>query len=263
MKKLAIKISILLFAALLIFWFFYPLRSIIVMSVYSGHQSAQSVMSKNGFSIDMPSGPGWYPFVMTYNAAGFSEWSGIDAEMSIMYNFGTFGVFTRTSSIYDTSSDRYSSFYGAYAVKKNGGAFGFSGGGLDIGEITEAVKYDYTQLVLSAFGCADPVFKVDEYNIEEDAYMAGSGGWTLVYAQITASGCAHNFISGKTPYLQYGPPMGKAKEDFAPICLYGRIYAKHLAEYGCTVLVYVIAPNEKAAGECDGGILSKTVIRKL
>jgi hypothetical protein len=263
MKKLAVIVSILLFIALLIFWFFYPLRSMIVMSVYSGQQSEKSVMAENGFSIDMPSGEGWYPFVMTFNADGFSAWSGIDAEMSIMYNFGAFGVFTRTSSIYDINSDRYSSFYGAYVVKKNGGAFGFNEEGLDIGEITAAVEYDYTQLVLSAFGCAEPVFTIDDYDTEEDAYIAGSGGWTKIDARITASGCAHEFISDKTPYLQYGPPMGKTEEDFAPVSLYGRVYAKYLEEYGCTILVYVIAPNEKAAEECDGGILSKTVIRKL
>lgn len=263
MKKLAVKISILLIAALLIFWFFYPLRSLIVMSVYSGQQITESVMAKNGFSIDMPTGEGWYPFVMTYNASGFSGWSGIDAEMSIMYNFGAFGVFSRTSSIYDRNSGRYSSFYGAYAVKKNGGAFGFGSGGLDIGEITAAVEYDYTQLVLAAFGCDEPVFNIDDYNIEEDSYIAGSGGWTLVDARITASGCAHDYISDKTPYLQYGPPMEKTEEDFPTASMYGRIYAKHIEEYGCTVLIYVIAPNEKAADECSGKILSKTVIRRL
>lgn len=263
MKMLVIKILILLTAALIIFWFFYPLRSLIVMGVYSGQQSAESVMRKSGFSIDMPSGEGWYPFVMTYNAAGFSAWSGIDAEMSIMYNFGAYGVFTRTSSIYDKNSDRYSSFYGAYVVKKNGGAFGFGEEGLDIEEITAAVEYDYTQLVLAAFGCEEPVFKADDFNIEEDSNMAGSGGWTRVDARITASGCAHEFISDKTPYLQYGPPMEKAGEDFAAVSLYGRIYAKYFDEYGCTVLVYVIAPNENAINECDSGILSKTAIRKL
>lgn len=256
-------VSILLIAALLIFWFFYPLRSFVVMGIYSGQQNAGSVMTKNGFAIDMPSGQGWYPFVMTYNATGFSEWSGIDAEMSIMYNFGAFNVIKRTSSIYDKNSDRYSSFYGAYVLKKNGGTFGFNNEGLDIEEMTEAVKYDYTQLVIAAFGCEEPVFKVDDYDIQEDTSIAGSGGWTKIDARITASGCAHNFISDKTPYLQYGPPMDKEEQDFAPVSMYGRIYAKYLGDYGCTVMIYIIAPNKNAADDCDSGILLKTVIRKL
>ncbi len=263
MKKVVYAVFALILAALLIFWFFYPLRSMIVMSVYSGQQSGESVMKRNGFSIDMPSGEGWYPFVMTYNAPGFSAWSDIDADMSIMYTFGAFDVWSRTSSIYDKDSDRYSSFYGAYVVKENGGAFGFGDKGLDIGEVTAAVEYDYTQLVLAAFGCAEPVFRIEDYNIEENAYIAGSGGWTLIDARITASGCAHNFISDKTPYLQYGPPAEKAEEDFATVNLYGRVYAKYLSEYGCTVMIYVIAPNEKAALECVRGILSKTAIRSL
>ncbi len=233
------------------------------MSVYSAQQSGQSVMKKSGFAIDMPSGEGWYPFVMTFNAGGFREWSGIDADMSIMYNFGAFDAWTRTSSIYDRGSDRYSSFYGAYAVKQREGMFGFSEADMDVYNVSAAVEFDYTVLVMRAFGCDDPVFAADDFVIKKNADIAGSGGWTRIDAAITANGCAHNYKGYKQPYLQYGRPMAKADEDFAEVDMYGRVYAKYFEEYGCTVMLYVIAPDKGVIESCDNEILKKTVIRGL
>jgi hypothetical protein len=96
MKKLLVLI-LFLFIALFVFWFYYPLQSYIVMGVYSGQQSGASVMSENGFVVDMPPGAGWYPFMLTFNATGFKDWSGIDADMSIIYNFGAFDPATSTT----------------------------------------------------------------------------------------------------------------------------------------------------------------------
>lgn len=264
MKKLIIVLSAFFVAGALIFWFFYPLRSLLVMSIYSGQQSGESVMRKNGFSVGMPSGEGWYPFVMTYNASGFRQWSGIDADMSIMYNFGAFDILKRTSSIYDTNSDKYSAFYGAYVINKNSGRFGFSENGrTNIQEIEMAFEYDYTQLVMSAFGCKDPVFEVLDYNIKDNARIGDTGGWTLMNAKLCVNGAAHNYSGDKTPYLQYGIPMGKVQKDFAEVNLYGRIYVKYLAQYKCTIMVYVMAPDEKTVSDCDSAILQKTAINKL
>lgn len=262
MKKF-IVVLLLLIVAFCIFWFFYPLQSYLVMSIYSGQQSEKSVMHESGFAVNMPSGDGWYPFMLTFNATGFKAWSGIDADMSIIYNFGAFDLLKRTSSIYDTGSDRYSSFYGAYVVKKRGASFGFSGGKIDIDEMVAAVEYDYTQLVIAAFGCNDPVFNLNSIDTKENVSCAGSGGWTQIDACIYANGCAHNFKGDKTPYLQYGRPMSEVSEDFAITKLYGRVYAKYFEEYGCTVMLYVIAPNENAVQQCDDDILGKTIIRRV
>ena len=264
MKKKIIVLAVLVLAAALIFWFFYPLRSLIVMSVYSEQHSNESVLKQHGFSLDIPSGQGWYPFVMTYNADSFSAWSGIDADVSIMYNFGAFDTATRTSSFYDLDSDQYCAFYGAYVLHQNDGVFGFADGGdVDRDAITQAVKYDYTQLVLAGFGCDDIVFDVDEFKQQPDVSYAGSGGWTGIDAVITTNGVAHQFKEDKTAYLQYGPPMTTVYEDFAVTTLYGRLYIKYLEEYDCTAMLYVIAPNTDAVETCDKEILSKAVITSL
>ncbi len=264
MKKKLIVLAVLLLAAALIFWFFYPLRSLIVMSVYSGQHGNESVLKQQGFSLDIPSGQGWSPFVMTYNADDFSVWSGIDSVMSILYNFGAFDTATRTSSFYDSDSDKYCAFYGAYVLHQNDGAFGLTDDGdVDRDEITQAVKYDYTQLVLAGFGCDDIVFGVDEFEQQTDVSYAGSDGWTRIDASITTNGVAHQYKEDKTAYLQYGPPMTSVDEDFAVTTLHGRLYIKYLEDYDCTVMLYVIAPNTDAVDICDKDILSKTKISSL
>ena len=137
------------------------------MGVYSGQHARESVMKKQGFTVDIPSGKGWYPFMLTYNADGFASWSGIDADMTILYDFGAFDTGTRTSTIYDPRSDKYCAFYGAYVLRMDEGAFGFTDdGGVDMDTVTRAFEYDYTQLVIEGFGCDAPVFSVDDYTVE-------------------------------------------------------------------------------------------------
>ena len=264
MKKRIVTVIILAVAAALIFWFFYALRSYAVMGVYSAQHKRESVMRTSGFDIDIPSGKGWYPFVMTYNADGFARWSGTDADMSIMYNFGAFDARTRTSSIYDMHSDHYSSFYGAYVARQDEGAFGFNeDGSADMDAVALAVKYDYTQLVIADFGCDEIVFLVDEHTVQQDVDYAESVGWTRVDAVMTANGAAHDYAGYKQPYLQYGRPMEDVDIDFETVTLYGRVYMKYFEEYGCSVMLYVIAPSRDAVDVCDKEILAHARISDL
>lgn len=261
MKKKVIVLAMLLIMAALIFWFFYPLRSYLVMGVYSGQHGRESVQKQHGFAVNMPSGQGWYPFVLTYNADGFTAWSGIDADMSVLYNFGAFDAQARTSTVYDPDSDKYCAFYGAYIMHMDDGAFGFTDRGeTDMNQITRAVEYDYTQLVLAGLGCDDIVFDATEFNQQPDISYMGSDGWTRIDADITTNGVAHQFKESKTAYMQYGPPTEAVDEDFAVTTLKGRLYLKYLDAYDCTVMLYVIAPNAAAVDVCDQEILSKTVI---
>ncbi len=263
MKKYVVIISIAL-VALALFWFFYPLRSLVVMSYYSNDHAKQSVMRQNDFGIDIPSGRGWYPFVMTYNATGFTSFSGKDAKMSIMYNFGAFDFASRTSALYDKQSDKYSSFYGAYVVQENGGVFGFDDNfELDLDDVSLAVEYDYTKLVMRDFGLKNQTYEIGDFIIEEGVTYAGSGGWTRIDAVMSSNGAAHNYVEYKLPYLQYGRPMESVEVDFEVTQLYGRVYAKYLREQGCTVMIYVIAPTIDAVNACDSLILNKTTIAPL
>ncbi len=262
-KKLKVLFSLLIIA-LFVFWFFYPLRSIAVMSVYSASHAKESVMKQSGFEIDMPSGKGWYPFVMTYNAGGFKRYSGLEADMSIMYSFGSFDILKRTSTIYDKQSDKYSSFYGAYVVKQKDGIFAFDdNGNFDVDELSLAVKYDYTKLVIQDFGCDEPVFALDRYEAADGMSFAGTSSWIRVDAVLTVNGAAHNYNGYKTPYLQYGRPMQEYDTDFEVTNVYGRVYTKYFEEYDCTVMAYIIAPSTEALEKCDSEILSGTIIAPL
>ncbi|MEL7603850.1 MAG: hypothetical protein AAGU77_11915 [Bacillota bacterium] len=263
-KKRVIILAALLLAAAFIFWFFYPLRSYVVMGVYSGRHSRESVMKQQGFSVDIPAGEGWYPFMLMYNADGFASWSGIDADMTILYNFGAFDAGTRTSAIYDPDSDKYCAFYGAYVLRKQGGAFGFSDTGeVDMDAVSLAFEYDYTVLVLEGFGCDAPVFAVDEYTMQDSVDFAGFTGWTHIDAGLTVSGLAHNVKESHTAYLQYGPPTQAADQDFAVTHLAGRMFIRYFEEYGCTVMLYALAPDAATVDACCAEMLADTVISPL
>ncbi len=263
-KKRIIIIAALLLAAALLFWFFYPLRSYAVMGVYSAQHAKDSLMKRQGFSVDIPAGSGWYPFMLVYNADGFGEWSGTGAEMTILYTFGAFDSSTRTSRFYDTDSDQYCAFYGAYVLRGESGAFGLTAGGeVDMEAVESAFEYDYTVLVLEGFGCPSPVFRVDSAEIAYGVEYAGTGGWARVDAALTVSGVAHTRTQSWTAYLQYGPPTQRVSEDFAVTQLAGRLYIRYFAEYDCTVMLYALAPGEATVDACDAEQLSKTVISPL
>jgi len=264
MKKRWIVLVVLLIIVVHIFWFFYPLRSYVVMGVYSGQHSRESVMKQQGFTVDIPSGKGWYPFMLTYNADGFASWSGIDADMTILYDFGAFDAGTRTSTIYDPQSDKYCAFYGAYVLRIDEGVFGFTDdGNVDMDAVTCAFEYDYTQLVIEGFGCDVPIFAVDDYTVESGVDYAGFDGWTRIDAGLTVSGVAHNYQESYTAYLQYGPPTQAVHEDFAVTQLTGRMYLRHFEEYGCTVMLYALAPQADTVEACDAELLSETEIAPL
>jgi len=259
-------IIILIIAAVLfgIVWTYPMLQSGVVMSVYSAQQMSDSVMKDCGVGIQIPIADGWYPKMLAFNADGFAAWSGIDARMSILYSFGAFNLATRTSSLYDPASDKYSAFYGAYVVKKNGGVFGFNeDGSLNADDVTTAVRYDDTQLVLANFGCDAPMFGVKEIQTTQDTACAGSGGWTRIDAALRVSGAAHTYKESKTSYLQYGKPTQRVDKDFAETDMTGRVYAKYFSEYGCTVMMYCLAPGLETVDRCDEEALQKAAISAL
>ena len=257
--------GLVLAADLLAFVWLYPLlQSHLVMGVYSVKQMEQSVMRECGMGVDIPRGDGWYQQMLVFGADGFSAWSGIDAAMTVLYSFGAFDLPARTSSLYDPASEKYSAFYGAYVVKKDSGAFGFDGNGaLNMYEVTAAVEYDYTRLVMANFGCEEPVFGVSDMTTLKNAVCAGSGGWTRIDAKLHVNGAAHTYREHKLAYLQYGKPMRATGPDFAETDMTGRVYAKHFAEFGCTVMMYCIALDTETVDECDAEALQSAVISAL
>lgn len=95
-------------------------RSVAVMSVYSRMNGRGSLTAEKGLRIRMPGGlstlkKDWYPFVMTFEAGtDFGRAAGCPgARLTILYNFGAFGLQGR-SSLYDPDSPYFNSFYGAY-----------------------------------------------------------------------------------------------------------------------------------------------------
>jgi len=266
MKKILVVIIILLLMVA-IFWFWYPIRSLIVMSIYSGIHEKDSIMTKENFSIDIPGGlstsnSDWYPFVMTFNADSYRSRGNEIQGMTILYNFPAFNVFTRTNTFYEKDSPYNSSFYGAYVVQSPSDLpFCYTEKGTPAyDEIMQTFNYDYKKLVLESLGDVDFKFIVQQFKSKTVDYL-GYTDWNMVSAIVETNSVLHEFDGNKRSYLQYGRPFKKPEESFADITMYGRLYMRFFPEYNSTIIMYIMTPSYDILNDCDNNILSKSVIR--
>ena len=64
-------------------------------------------------------------------------------------------------------------------------------------------------------------------------------------------------------YIQYGKPKYDVEEDFLPIKMKGRIYARYFAKQDCSIYFYVLAKDYDVLEKCDKEILSKSEVLLL
>lgn len=259
-------IVIAIILAFALFWFYHPLRSMLVMSLYSDVHEKNSIMASEGFDLDIPGGIAtpkrdWYPFAMTFNAVGFSGRAGTETDMSIIYNFPAFNPLSRTNTFYESDSPYSSAFYGAYVIRTNDDyPYGyFESGELNSDEVIHAFRYDYVNLVLESLGSYDFKFKPSSIKIEKTDYL-GYADWDLINAEILTNSVAHEYKGFQRSYLQYGRPFGKSTTDFGEINITGRLYIRYFEEYNSTIALYIMAPDINVINNCDRNILSKSKI---
>lgn len=266
MKKKVVALSIA--AALMATFILSPLGaygvSLAAMSVYSHMESEDSYMAQKGIEIEMPSGEGWYPFVMTFNAdEGFASFSGGEArKLTIMYNFPEFDLKKGCSRLYDDSSPYYSSFYGAYCVE---GDYGFDeDGNLKVEEAGRVPQYDYTKLVLRDLGLPveNQVFRWQTTGVSEGVELAGYEEWTRVDASLTVNGVLHEKEEFLRNYIQYGSPGYDTEENFAPVNMVGRVYGRYFEEEEAGIYFYIITADPGVLDRWDKEILRESKIAK-
>lgn len=233
-------------------------RSLAVMKVYSHVNERESLLAEKGIDIELGTAEGWYPFVMTFNAdGGFRAFTGEkDIRLTILYNFPQFDMKRGCSRIYDESSEYYNSFYGAYAIS---GSYGIdSGGKVDFDRIVQVPEYDFTRLVLGDLGMAkeDEVFSWKVTDVAEGVSLAGYDGWVRIDADMTVNGVLHREKDFLRNYIQYGSPEYDADEDFRPVKMAGRIYARYFEEAGCSLFFYIMTGSDKVMKNCDENILA-------
>lgn len=242
-------------------------KSLAVMKVYSHINEKESLTAEKGIDINIPGGSftgekDWYPFVMTYNAdKEFQAFTGDSkVRLTIMYNFPAFDLSRGCSVIYDDSSPYYNGFYGAYAAE---GTFGFNeDGSFNTEEASVVPRFDMQKLVLEDMGMprSKSVFEWQIEDLQKDVIYAGCGGWTRVDADMVVNGVLHKEDGFYRNYIQYGHPKYDAADDFAPVSMKGRIYARYFEEQDVSIYFYIMARNEEVIEKCDSAILSHSSI---
>lgn len=242
-------------------------RSLAVMSLYSPYCAKNSIMEEN-FELSIPSGDGWYPFVMTYEAdEAFSTHIGLpDTKLTILYNFPAFSLKNGCSKLFDESSPYYSSFYGAYLVRRADIApFGFSPDMRDVDEkaVSDIAKFDFVTLVLGDFGLtADKqVFESTPNSEQRGVSFLGYDDWTRISSSQKVNGLNHKKRGFVSSYLQYGSPNFPVSSDFAPVEMKSIVYAKYFSEWDTSVFFYVMSPSEEVCESCVQTILSQSTLK--
>ena len=263
-KHLAGKIAGAVFLFLIVLAAVPLTRSILFMSVYSRICASGSVIQDVGLDIQIPSGEGWYPFVMTFqDDEGFSRYTGENCRLAIMYNFPSFTSPVGHTLGYEADSPYYSSFYGCYVVQQEEEAYGWNDdGSLNAEDVADIARFDFFLLVLSDFGLQkeDRVFEWTTTSIEEHVSYAGSDDWICADAELSVNGMAHTYEHFTASYVQYGTP-GTAEQDFEVVTLYGRIYGKYYEEENVSVFFYIITADTALLEETDMEILSQSTLR--
>lgn len=242
--------------------FFAGLRSMAIMSIVSWDSRRSGLPSDSGLDISIPSGEGWFPFVMSFNADGaFSRLTGQgNSRLTILYNFPAFDNIKGCSRLFDPDSDYYTAFYGAYLTQMpDGSAYGFSPGGPELPQAAaKLARLDLYSLVLSDFGLAPGnfVFEYAQEDREEDLLVAGSGGWTRLEAELRVNGAVHRARDGVMSYLQYGRPAFETVEEFATVDMNCLIFAKYFEEKNVSVFFYAMAPRPAVLAAWEEDILS-------
>lgn len=244
-------------------------RSLAVMSVYSKINERQSIEAETGLYVKLPGGAStlkrdWYPLVSCFEVGdAFGRSIGqSDTRLTILYNFGAFGLSSR-SSLYDRRNPYYNSFYGAYLVQRPGTPYGYTADGkVDAAAMAQVPRYDFSRLVLSDFGLplSDFVFEWEITGTEENVTVAGFDGWTRLTASLTVSSAAHNKKGFVNSYLQYGAPAGTAAEPFAPISMVGLIYVRYFADEDTSVFLYALCTGDEVLAETDAKFLARARI---
>lgn len=241
------------------------MRSMVAMSFISSQNTKESFQVEKGFTLEIPSGPGWYPLVLTHNAdRAFQRLTGADgARLSILYNFPAFDHIKGCSRLFDESSPYYNSFYGAYLTSlPAGGAYGFDPDSPGLSTAAaDLAQLDFFGLVLSDFGIEN-VEKVFEYKLEseiQDISLLGYTGWTRADASLRVNGASHEAIPGVRSYWQYGKPRFPVSEPLAPVDMCCTVIARYFDEFESTVFFYVMAPDRAVADYCVENIFPNSV----
>lgn len=260
-KKKWIIIIILLLLVLL----FFPLRSYLLMSVYSKSEQNESIFEEYSIETNLSGGlstlkKDWYPFIMYYNAFnGFANYSNIDCDLSIIYNFASFSFPYLHSDIFNPNSDYNSSFYGAYAVKPrdDNKKYAFYDD-MTINE-EEAVlipKYDVGRLVLKALGCENI-----ELDYEIVSQKMNENNFYEMDIEIMANSMLHKYDSSRRNYVQYGIPLfiTDIEESFEKTNYYAKLYMQYDEDSNVTLFYYALSPSKVTIDECDEKYLRKAI----
>lgn len=226
------------------------LISDLILQMQGKTYQADSVFNQVGLKLEIPAGKdveesGWGSQMKLYHPGENFPHSGVNGEMSILYNFGQFE--NGRSTFYDPDSDYFNAHYGVYAIQLEQGVFGWKNGQLDDEAIKSIVKFDQLDLVMASLGCpvSQRTFECQVTDIKDGPPMAGFSDWVQMNAIIKTNSPLHHQTGNHLGYIQYGePPKNYQGEDFPVVTTRGRLYLRYDDAHNVTILYFVIGKTQ-------------------
>lgn len=266
-KKRGRRIGVAIGLFLLGFFFVPGFRSEAVMRPASLLAYQDSVMKQKGFHVILPDGCAtwerdWTSSMKLFHAKAF-ESAEHPISATIFYNFAHFSG--GRSLLYDEESPYEMAYYGAYAVSRDGldRPFGFDeSGALNRQEASLIPLYDLEALVLRGLGCPAELAQAEIVSFEEKPANPETplAKWIRIDAVVETRSLIHRAAAWNQNDLQYGSPPKDVTEDFPPLTLQGRIYAKAFSEWDSTIFLYVFAKDRELIEVTDRDFLQKVKI---
>ncbi|SHJ53392.1 hypothetical protein SAMN02745751_02792 [Dethiosulfatibacter aminovorans DSM 17477] len=192
----------------------------------------------------------WYPLMNKFYAEGFSRYADEDVELLIMYSYGDFKL--GTSTLFDSESPQFNSFYGCYIIKGNKDEyFGCDRyGKILIDRIALVPEYDFKYLVAGDMGLAKEDFFL-EYEVVDSRVQNESD---YLEMKIRTNSIYHGYEEFNINYVQYGIPYKKCeRKDFYPIDIYCKLKIEKV-ENNTVIVYYIFTPTKELMDSWNGGI---------
>lgn len=254
-KAMALSLVILILAFILSFILLSPsfagLKSDLALQIQGQSFKEKSVFNQVGLKLDIPIGKannknGWTKNMKLFHPGNNFPHNGGEANMSILYNFGSFEK--GRSTFYDPDSDYFNAHYGVYAIQLEDGIFGWENGNLNEEAITDIVAFDQLELVMESLGCplSKRHFDYEITDIKEGPAMAGFSDWIQIDGRINTNSPLHHQTENRLGYIQYGEqPKDYLGENFPIVSMAGRLYLRYDNLKNITVIYFVVGKTRE------------------
>ncbi len=244
--------------------------SALIMMVNNIHEQRTALTHTEHIDVIFPkvnakTGHHWYPFMLYYDAGRLlTRQSGMEIDLTILYNFGGFDSRTGNSMLYQVGTPYEGAFFGAYLLKEADEPYSylFNESGLPLtASLGQIAKLDYVRLVLEGMGAERNRLQFEWVDGEVEADRISGLDFYEISSTLVTHSPVHSYQSFQIAYLQYGLPNKAVSVEFGPLTLYSRVWVGKIEPKGVSIVFYAMTPDEAFLNQIETDIIHSVMIK--